>query len=185
MGVPTILAGIALLAAAGLLLVFFATENETADKVSNWFFLAFYALMAWTVVEVHQQYVGQAALTWLLTVAALGALGVLFVTTLLVVLGRIDFRRIAMLSTVAFLVLLLWMLGVSILIIAEGGLPTALGWLGVGIMTVSLILVGYVATDRELLRGEKTPGAVLNVLMGLVLIGVTVWVVWLGTGPVV
>ena len=185
MGVPTVVAGITLLVAAGLLVVFLATENETAEKASNWFFLTFYALMGWTVVEVHQQFVEQAALTWLLTVAALGALGVLFVTTLLVVLGRIDFRRIAMLSTVAFLVLVVWMLGVSILIITEGGLPTALGWLGVGVMTLSLILVGYVAADSELVRGEKTPGPMLSVLLGLVLLGLTVWLVWLGAGPVV
>ena len=184
MGSQTIIAGLALLVAAGLLIFFFVTENETADKASNWFFLVFYGLMAWTVVEVHSVYVDIGAAVWVLTIAGLAALAVLFVGTLLIVLDLIDFRKVAMITTGAFLIVMLWMLAVSILIVSRGGLPNPLGWLGIGIMSASLLVIGVAATDRELIMGEKTPGPGLNALYGLIFVGLTVWIVWLGAARV-
>ena len=183
MGVQTILAGVALLVAAGLLIYFFATENETADKASNWVFLVFYGLMAWTVVEVHGVFVGVGEFMWILTIVVLAALTVLFVATLLVVLDLIDFRKVALVTTGAFLILMLWMLAMSILIVTQGGLPTALGWLGIGVMSASLIVIGIAVTDRKLMTGEKTPEPLINVLYGLILVGLTVWIIWLGAAP--
>ncbi len=184
MGPQTIIAGIALLAAAGSLLLFFVTENETADKASNWFFLVFYGLMAWTVVEVHNLYIEVGGFVWVMTVVGLAALAVLFVGSLLLVLEMIGFEKVAMLTTVAFLVVMAWMLTVSILIVTQGALPVTLGWLGIGVMAVSLIVVGFTATDREMLLGEEMPGPALNTVYGLVLAGLTAWIVWLGTAPV-
>lgn len=183
-GAQTVIAGLALLVAAGLLIYFFATENETADKASNWFFLVFYGLMAWTVVEVHGVYVDVGAFVWVLTIVGLAALTVLFVGTLLIVLNVIDFRRVAMITTGAFLIVMLWMLAISILIVTQGGLPDALGWLGIGVMALSLAVVGIGAIDRQLMMGEKTPGPGLNTVYGLILVGLTVWIVWLGAAPV-
>lgn len=183
MGLQTILAGIALLAAAGSLIFFFVTENETADKASNWFFLVFYVLMAWTVIEVHNLYIDVGSFVWVLTVVGMAALAVLFVGTLLIVLDMIGFEKIAMVTTVAFLVVMLWMLAISILIVAQGALPEALGWLGIGVMAISLIVVGFTATDRELMMGEKMPGPALNSVYGLILAGLTAWIVWLGAAP--
>jgi len=180
MGVHTVVAGLAMVVASGFLFYFFATGNENADKASNWFFLVFYGLMAWTVVDVHNFYIGIGNAVWFLTIVGLAALVYLFVGTFLIVLNRIDFRRIALPTTISFLVLMLWMLVVSVLIVTQGGLPTALGWLGIGVMAVSLAVVGFAATDRELLIGEKTPGPVLNGVYGSVLVGLTVWIVWLG-----
>lgn len=184
MGPQTIVAGLALLAAAGLLIYFFATENETADKASNWFFLVFYGLMGWTVVEVHSVYIDVGDIVWVLTLVGLAALVVLFVSTLLIVLELVEFERLAMLTTGAFLVLMLWMLAISILIVTQGALPIALGWLGIGVMAVSLLVVGLAATDRKLMMGEKTPGPLLNTVYGLILVGLTVWIVWLGAAPI-
>ena len=184
MGAQTVIAGLALLMATGLLIYFFATENETADKASNWFFLVFYGLMAWTVAEVHRVYVEVGGFVWVLTIVGLAALAVLFVGTLLIVLNVIDFRRVAMVTTGAFLVVMLWMLAISILIVTQGGLPDALGWLGIGVMALGLVVIGVAATDRELMTGEKTPGPGLNAVYGLILVGLTVWIVWLGVAPV-
>jgi hypothetical protein len=168
-GLQTVLAGIALLVASGLLLLFFVAGNEAADRLSNWFFLAFYALMAWTVVEVQSFYGDVGGFVWVVTIVALVALAVLILSTLGVVLGLVEFTRVAIPTTVAFLVLMVWMLAVSILIVIEGGLPAALGWFGIGVLAVSLVM-----------RGEKTPGPILNAAYGLILVGLTVWIVWLG-----
>lgn len=183
MGPQTIIAGIALLAAAGSLVFFFVTENETADKASNWLFLIFYGLMAWTVVEVHLLYIDVGSFVWVLTVVGITALAVLFVSSLLIVLEVMGFEKVAMVTTVAFLVVMLWMLAISILIVTRGALPAALGWLGIGVMAVSLVVVGFTATDRELIMGEKMPGPALNTVYGLILAGLTVWIVWLGAAP--
>lgn len=180
MGLQTILAGIALLAAAGLLIAFFVTENEIADRASNWFFLVFYGLMGWTIVEVHDVYIDVGSFVWVLTVLGLAATAVLFIGTLLIVFELVDFRRVAMLTTLAFLVLMLWMLSVSVLVVTQGALPAGLGWLGIGVMAVSLIVVGLTATDREMIMGEKMPGPVLNAVYGIILAGLTVWIIWLG-----
>lgn len=180
MGLQTVLAGIALLVASGLLLLFFVAGNEAADRASNWFFLAFYALMAWTVVEVQRFYGDVNGFVWVVTIVALVALVVLIVSTLGVVLGIVQFTRVAIPTTVAFLVLMVWMLAVSVLIVIEGGLPAALGWFGIGVMAVSLVVVGLAVTDQAMMRGEKTPGPILNAAYGLILVGLTVWIVWLG-----
>ncbi len=180
MGVAAVLAGVSLFVASGLLIVFFVTENETADRASNWVFVAFYVLMVWTVIEVHRFYVDEAAWVWAATVVALVVLVLLFVTQLLIVLGRLDFRRVAIATTIGFVVILLWMLATSVLVISEGGLPEALGWFGIGVITIAVVVIGISATDRELIMGEKTPGPVVNVLYGLVLLGLTAWLIWLG-----
>ncbi len=183
MGAVTVLAGVALAAAAILLMVFFVTESEAADKASNWFFLAFYLFMAWTVREVHQLYETNVSLMWLFTIAALAVLVFQFVTTLLIVLGRLDFRRIALASTLTWIVLLLWMLGISIVIVVEGLLPSALGWLGIGVISFSIVVLAFLTRDRELLQGEKTPSPLTNVAFGLILVGLTTWIIWLGLAP--
>ncbi len=187
MGVSAILAGVSLLAAAGLLMTFFATDSEIADRASNWFFLAFYGLAIWAMVEAHRFYVGQAAWMWALTIIGVVAAAVSFVLTLMVLTGRVDFTRVAVLNTLTFVAVLVWMLGVSILILVEGGLPTALGWFGVGVMTVSGIVVASLAADRDLMTGARRPGAVMNTVFAIILLGLVSWLLWLGlaeTSPV-
>ncbi len=129
MGIVTVVAGFTMLVAAGLLTIFFINQNETADRASNWFFLLFYALMTWAALDVHRFYVEAAGYTWVLTVVVVAALATLFILTVFVVSGRIPFERVAMVSTFGFVVLMLWMLGVSVLILTKGGLPETLGWL--------------------------------------------------------
>jgi hypothetical protein len=182
-GASAVLAGVSLLVASGLLIVFFVTENETADRASNWAFTGFYAFMAWTVVEVHRFYVDEAGWVWAATIVALVVLAFLFVAQLAIVLGRVDFRSVAIATTVGFVVILLWMLATSVVIITQGGLPEALGWFGVGVITLSVVVIGASAIDRELILGEKTPGPVMNALYGLVLVGLTAWLIWLGLAP--
>lgn len=180
MGIVTVLAGVALFAASGLLIVFFVNQSETADRAANWFFLAFYVLMAWSAIEVHRFYADSAGYTWILTVVVVAALTTSFVSTLLVVAGRVPFTRVATPTTVGFLVLMLWMLAVSILILTKGGLTEGLGWLGVATMTLGLLVVGGLSTDREMLTGEKVPGKGVLGFFVVILVGLTTWIIWLG-----
>ena len=184
MGVSAVLAGVSLFLASGLLIAFFVTENETVDRASNWLFVVFYVFMGWTMIEVHGLYVDVAAWAWVLTLIGVAVLAFLLVVQVLVALGGLDFRRVAIATTVGFVVILLWMLGASILIVAEGRLPTALGWLGVAVIGAAMVVLGISATDRELMMGEQTPGPLINALYGLVLVGVSVWLFWLGLATV-
>ena len=158
MGWYAVAAGIGLLAAAGLLLTFFVTGNEAADAISNWVFLIFYVLMAWTMVGLHRLYATRLPVVWVLTLVGLVAV-------------------------VAFGGILVWMTGVSILVLVDGGLPTALAWLGVGVAVVTAVTLGAFAADRELLRGTRRPGPVLNAVSGVILLGLAGWIVWLGLAP--
>ena len=86
--------------------------------------------------------------------------------------------------TVGFLVLMLWMLLVSVVVILKGGLPSALGWFGVVVLLSAVIVVLFTSRDRELMMGDKIPSRALSVVYGAVLVGLTVWIVWLGAAPV-
>jgi hypothetical protein len=180
MGAAAIIAGITLVLGAGLLIVFFATENATADRASNWFFAAFYAAMAWTVVDVNRLYAPDVPVMWVATVITLVVLAFLFVTALLFVLGRLDFTKVAIPVTLGFVVVLLWMLAASVVIVVQGVLPVALGWFGVAVIAVAIVAVALSATDREVLTGEKVPAPGITALFGVVLVGLAAWLVWLG-----
>lgn len=184
MGPQTIVAGLALFVASALLIYFFVTQNEAADTASNWFYLVFYALMAWTVVDVHRFFVDDVSAIWLMTIVALTDLTVLFVSTLLIVLKRIAFGSVGIVMTAGFLVLMVWMFLASVIVIVKGGMPAALGWFGVAVLMTAVTVVLVTARDRELMVGDKIPGRGLSLVYGAVLVGLTVWIVWLGAAPV-
>ncbi len=183
MGTTTAVAGIALLIASILLLTFFVRQSEVADRAANWFFLAFYGLMAVGAGGVHGFYAGTTAWMWIPTIGVIGVLAVQFAATVLVLSGRTTFEKVALVSTLGFVVLMLWMLAVSILVLTQGGLPRGLGWLGVVTMSIGAIVIGAVTTDRELVTGAKMPGKALMALFVPILLGMTTWIVWLGVAP--
>ncbi|MFV1962584.1 MAG: hypothetical protein ACC654_10120 [Acidimicrobiia bacterium] len=50
-------------------------------------------------------------------------------------------------------------------------------------ITFGVAVIGLIATDPELMKGDKTPGPAMNTLYGLVLLGLTSWLIWLGLAP--
>lgn len=181
MGLSAVLSGVLLMVSAGLLLTFFVTGSESADRAANWVFLAFYAVTGWTIVQVHNLFVDQTGWIWSLTVLGILGVSISFLATLVVALGRVDFTRVAVVSTAAFGGVLVWMLGVSILVVALGVLPRALGWYGVIALSLSALFVGGISTDRAIMTGERRPGPVVNGVSALILLALVGWFIWLGT----
>lgn len=175
-----VIAGVSFGIALGLLLTFFVTGSKTADRWSNVAFLAFYVSGALVVHDIHQRYVERTAVVWAATAVTAVALGVLFVSQALVLAGRIDFRRVAIVQTVGFAVYILWILAASVLVLAFGGPPSAVGWLGAAAVIASLAVLGWFARDPALIRGDREPDRFESALGILPFLGITAWLILLG-----
>ncbi len=51
-------------------------------------------------------------------------------------------------------------------------------------MSLGVLVVGGLMTDRQLMTGEKMPGKGLTAVFILILAGLTTWIVWLGLAAV-
>jgi len=178
--VVAILAGLAFTAAMTMLLTFFVTGNARADRAGNVFFLLFYALAAIVVAQLHARYVDLTALVWAPTAVALVALVVLFTSQALVLAGRVDFRRVAVLQTAGFGVYVLWLLAASVLVIAFGGLPLVLGWLGLAAVAVTLAALAVFGRDPAVIRGDRPPGRIEALFGFAPLLAIAAWLIVLG-----
>ena len=174
-----LVAGIAFGTAMGLLLAFFVTGNRTADRWSNVAFLIFYAAAALVAYDVGRRYGGQSLFVWLITAVSLSALAVLFISQLLVLIGAIDFRRVAIPQTIGFAVYILWVLAASVFALAFGG-QTAVAWLGVAAVAVSLGVLLWLARDPAVIRGDRPLSRGQITLSVLPFLGITAWLIALG-----
>jgi len=164
----------------GLLVTFFMTGNARADRLSNVFFLAFYALAAAAAWGIHLRYVESSALVWVATAAVLVVLAALFVSQALVLAGRIEFRRVAVLQTVAFSVYILWILASSLLALAYGVPPAWLGWLGVAAVVAGLAVLAWFARDPALIKGDRNPDRLESALATIPFVAIAAWLIALG-----
>jgi hypothetical protein len=94
--------------------------------------------------------------------------------------GRIDFRRVAIPQTIGFAVYMLWILAASLFVLAFGGRPTWMGWLGIAAVAVSLAVLGWFARDPALIRGDREPDRVEAGLGLLPFVGISAWLISLG-----
>lgn len=147
-----VIAGVSFGAAMALLLTFFVTASKAADRWSNVAFLAFYVAAAFVALDVGQRYAGQGSLVWIVTAVSLGALLVLFISQLLVLIGAIEFRRVAIAQTIGFAVYILWILAASIFALQFGGQPTV-AWFGIAAVAASLAVLLWLARDPAVIRG--------------------------------
>jgi hypothetical protein len=92
----------------------------------------------------------------------------------------VAFTRVAIVVTVAFAGVLVWMAGLSAASLVTGTLPSALGWLGVGSVIVAAIVLGLMTRDPSLLRAERAPTPSEMAVAILPFLGVAAWLVWLG-----
>ncbi len=175
-----VLAGVFFALALTLLVVFFMAKSELADRLSNWAFLGFEILMIPMIVEIHRRYVDHTALTWVATVIGMAAMVVLIVSGLLVVAGRVTFPQVAIPQTAAFAAFTLWMGATSWFALGFGGLPAALGWLGLAAIVVSLGAIAWMVRDRALVRGERDPTRPEMAMSVVPFVALAAWLIWLG-----
>jgi hypothetical protein len=164
-----------------LLTLFFVKQNETADLLSNYVALPALVAIGVTMGAVLDRFAGDApVLVSLVTAAGLAAVTVNLAVVVLLVLKVVEFPRVAMAATAAWGVLFLWVGAVSVMIVAYGHVPRALGWFGIAVIAYTLALLAFVMRDPEVRKGTATPPAAVMVGGAPVLLLVPVWFVWLG-----
>lgn len=174
-------AGIAFGLALGFLGAFFATKNERFDRIAEWLFVAFGMLSVPAMLAVAGRLpdagIAATALTAIGIVGAAGTgLGELVVT-----LRLIDFRRVSALLTLAFVAFLVWVGGISALVVTGGGFPVALGWLGIISIVVGVVMIGLMVRQPGVITGDREPGRVQMAGLVIVMAAVVVWMIWLAT----
>jgi len=180
MGLLAIGAGLAFGAAIAFLAAFFKTKVERYDRIAEWGFVVFAVLgipamvaTAWRLAD------GGPVVGWATILGGAGVLG-LGLGELGSLSGRVDFRRIAPAMTAGFLLFLVWIGAMSWVGLATGGLPPALGLLGIGSIVVAIAIVMWIMRDPLVRRAEKNPGTAGMTLFFMPLVGLVAWMVWLG-----
>jgi hypothetical protein len=174
-------AGILLLVSWALLIVFFVSQNETADRLSNWVGIVAVIAVGVSMGAILDRYAPDApVLASLFTAVGLLAVAVNLVLTAWLVLGRIAFPKVAIPITATWVVLFLWVGAASGLILAYRRLPLGLGWLGVASIAYALAIIAVVMRDPEVRRGTATPATAQMVAGAPVLLLLPAWFVCLG-----
>jgi hypothetical protein len=165
--------------AQGLLGAFFATKNPRFDRAAELSFVAFGALAIPAILEVDQRLAAGPLTTVVLLLGIVGAAGT-GLGELVITLRLIDFRRVAMPITLAFVAFLAWIGGVSLLSVTGTGIPTEIAWLGIAAIAIGVVSIGFIARQPGVITGESAPGTAQVAAMMVALVGIVAWLIWLG-----
>jgi hypothetical protein len=173
-------AGILLLLSWALLIVFFVKQNEIADLASNWVGLAALVAVGLSMGAVLDHFATDAPVL-VSTVTAIGLLAVAvnLVLTAGLVLRRYEFPRVAMPLTATWAILFLWVGAASGFVLAYDE-PAGLGWLGIGTIAYTLVLLAFIMRDPEQRQGTATPPTPVLVAGAPILLLIPAWFVFLG-----
>ena len=183
-GISAVAAGITLLISGACLVVFFAADKDAWGRANDATSALFALLTIAPALSLAGRYASDARLAvGVATVLAIGGALDIAVTSGLTAASRLDWLLSAKIGAVGFAGLLIWIATVCVLILANGGLPRALAWLGLA--AVGLAAIGAVFTIRFIhrhgsLSGEVQPSPALWVLFALAYLSFPVWFVWLG-----
>jgi hypothetical protein len=144
-------------------------------------FLVLYVSLAVLVVGLHRHFVDAApVLVWAASAIGAASAFTCVAASLATLFFGVAFTRVAIVVTVAFAGVLVWMAGLSAASLVTETLPSALGWLGVGSVIVAAIVIGLMTRDPSLLRAERAPTPSEMAVAILPFLGVAAWLVWLG-----
>lgn len=175
-----IVAGISFGLALALLAAFFVTSDQRYDRVAEWCFGLFAVAMVPTMLTVADLLATLGLAGTALTIIGVLSVAIIGIGEVGSSLGLIDFRRVAMVITAAFVGFLAWIGGVSVVNLDSGALPAGLGWLGVTAIVAGAVIIGLILRDPAVARGEREPGKGLLAAFFVPLSGVVAWIVWLG-----
>jgi hypothetical protein len=165
--------------ALGLLGAFFVTNNARFDRAAEWSFIAFGILAVPAILEVDRHLPAGPAATVFAVLGIAGAVG-LGLGELASALRVLDFRRISLAMTLAFVAFLAWIGGASLLSLGGGGVPTSIAWLGVAAIAIAVGMLLLIARQPGVMQGESEPGKPQMAAMLLSMAGIVAWLVWLG-----
>jgi len=151
------------------------------ERISDLAFVTFYVSAGALVWAFHGLFVDRVPLVWLFTLLAIAALAVQLVNQVLVAVGVFKFPQVAILQTVAFAGVLVWMAAVSIMTFGDDALPVGIGWLGVITVLGAVALLGLMSRDKALVRGERNPTRNELIFAVLPLLALLAWFYWVGS----
>lgn len=181
---PIVLAAGALLglAIAGLAL-FFRTGDARFDRVAEWAFAGFGLTGAISALTLAGR-IGEAGGLLAGVASGLGVTGtvLLGLAELATALRLVAWRRVAPLTTLAFVGVLLW-IGLASVAIASGAapsLPVGIGWLGIGAIVAGLGVLTWLGRTPGLLTGQAAPPPTAMAGFLVPAAAMVGWFAWLG-----
>lgn len=183
MGPIALAAGVLLgLAMLGLAL-FFRTGDRRFDQVAEWGFAGFGLTGALTALEVAGR-IGDAGGLLAAVGSGLGVAGTILLglAEVATALRLLDWRRVAPLTTLAFVGVLAW-IGLVSVSLASGAAPTipaGVGWLGIGSIVAGFGVITWLARLPGMLTGQAAPPASAMAAFLVPAAGLVGWFAWLG-----
>jgi hypothetical protein len=165
-----------------LLAAFFRTQSTRLDALATWGLVVF-ALLIIPVMLVVRDRLGQdGAAATALTVAGILGVAVVGLGEAATGLRLVDFRRVAIATTIGFVLFLLWVGGVSAMLVAASNpvLPVTLGWLGLGAIALGIAIMAWIFRTPGVATGDASPNPTAMTAFFVPLAGVVAWLGWLG-----
>lgn len=185
-GISAIAAGLTAVVAGTLLAAFFATQRDALGRAND----AASALMAILLVPPALAVAGHLseAGPFIAVVTGVGLVGmaVATVASVLTAAGRLSVAQLTTWQGGSFIVLFLWVVGVSTAILVWGGLPVGLGWLGVSagvlvmIATVAIIRIARRMGGLSALEELDRPPRLAMAATLAAFAAFPTWCIWLG-----
>jgi hypothetical protein len=165
-----------------LLTVFFRTQNLRADLIATWGFVVFAVLVVPVMLTVRDRIGADSLVVTGLTVAGILGAVALGVAEAATALKLIDFRRVSALATLGFVLFLVWIGGVSAIVVASASpaLPVVLGWVGLASIVLGLAIIVWIVRKPGVMSGDTAPDGTAMTAFLLPLAGVVAWLAWLG-----
>lgn len=180
MGWLAIGAGVAFGLALGFLSMFFMTKNQRYDRIAEWAFVVFAILAVPTILAVGDRLSDGGLAAQAATVIGVVGVVVVGVGELGSTLKLIDFRRIAPVMSAGFFAFIGWIGLASVLALTSGELPVELGWFGLAVLVLGVVIVGWMIRTPGVMSGEREPERNQLLAFFVPMIGIVAWMAWLG-----
>jgi hypothetical protein len=187
LGSPGAIAGGAVAILAGVLLVaFFATGREVLGRANDAASAVMVVLLIPAAVAVWDLHRDTGPPAVAITIVGVAAMVETAIASTLTAFGRLSVTQLVVWQGGGFVVLFLWVLGVSLLALGWERLPLALGWLGV---LAAVLVVVAIASILRLIRGHgglealgdlRRPPLVPVISFVVAFACFPVWCIWLG-----
>lgn len=184
--VGAIAAGVVAIVAGLLLAAFFATGREALGRLNDATSAVMAALLVPAALAVADLHRDTGPFVLVVTIVGIVAMVEAAVASALTAAGRLSVAQLAIWQGGGFVVLFLWVLGVSLAALVWGRLPEALGWLG--ILAAALVVVATLSIASLLRRpggfaalGDMRRPPLVPVVAFLVAFTCfPIWCIWLG-----
>lgn len=183
-GVAALGSAVSLVVSGVCLGIFFSTGTEVWGRANDATTALAALLLVAPVAAVSSNVDGGAsALLGITTWVAVAGLLVIAVTSAMTAAGRLDWARSAKIGGIGFGGFLVWLLTSGVEILAHGGLPNALAWLGFvagGATAAAAVIAFTFSREHGQLFGEVPPPTALSVSAGIAFVAIVAWAVVLG-----